>query len=283
MSLTQALNAAASGLKVTQSAMALVASNVANAQTPGYVRKTMQAETITSGDVGTSVRVGAIQRELDTYLQKQLRVENAGGAYADLRASFYDRLQQIYGDPSSDSALSSVFNTFTNSLQTLVTSPDSPAARSVVLSNAQVLTQTLNGMTSDLQALRAQAENGISDAVASANDAMAKIADLNAQLAGHNGTTAADAALADQRDAQIDQLSKLMDIRVVQGNAGEVNVFTNSGVQLVGNGAAKLAFDARGTVNATTEWDADPTKSTLGTLTLTSESGGTLDLIANNS
>src|SRR5437868_15508941 len=136
MSLTQALNAAASGLRVTQSAMALVASNVANAQTPGYVRKTMQAETITSGDVGTSVRVGAIQRELDTYLQTQLRVESAGGAYADLRASFYDRLQQIYGDPSSDNALSSVFNNFTNSVQSLVTSPDSSAARSVVLSNA---------------------------------------------------------------------------------------------------------------------------------------------------
>lgn len=283
MSLTQALNAAASGLRVTQSAMALVASNVANAQTPGYVRKTMQAETITSGDVGTSVRVGAIQRELDTYLQTQLRVESAGGAYADLRASFYDRLQQIYGDPSSDSALSSVFNNFTSSVQSLVTSPDSSAARSVVLSNAQVLAQTLNGMTTDLQALRAQAENGISDAVASANEAMAKIADLNAQLAGHSGTTAADAGLADQRDAQIDKLSQLMDIRVVQGNAGEVSIFTNSGVQLVGNGAAVLAFDAHGTVNATTQWDADPTKRSLGTLTLTSPSGGTVDLIANKS
>src|SRR5882757_6158913 len=202
MSLTQALNAAASGLKVTQSAMALVASNVANAQTPGYVRKTMQAETITSGDVGTSVRVGAIQRELDTYLQKQLRVESAGGAYADLRASFYDRLQQIYGDPSSDSALSSVFNNFANSVQTLVTSPDSAAARSVVLSSAQLLAQTLNGMTTDLQSLRSDAENGISDAVTTANDAMAKISELNTQLAGHDATNASDATLADQRDVQ---------------------------------------------------------------------------------
>jgi len=44
--------------------------------------------------------------------------------------------------------------------------------------------------------LRAQAENGISDAVASANDAMAKDCRLNAQPLRHNGTTAADAALA---------------------------------------------------------------------------------------
>src|SRR5436305_14048322 len=115
MGLTQALNTASSGLNVTQAAMSLVASNVANAQTPGYVRKTLQVATVAANDSGNSVRVGAIQRELDIYLQKQLRVESSGGAYADLRASVYDRLQQTYGPPGSDSALSSVFNNFANS------------------------------------------------------------------------------------------------------------------------------------------------------------------------
>ena len=101
MSLTQALNVAASGLRVTQSAMALVASNVANAQTPGYVRKTMQLVTSTAGD-GGSVRAGSINRELDQYLQRQFRVESAGGAYADLRSDFYQRLQgrgSVYSQP----------------------------------------------------------------------------------------------------------------------------------------------------------------------------------------
>ena len=40
MSLTQALSTALSGLTVTQTSMSLVAGNVANAQTPGYERKT---------------------------------------------------------------------------------------------------------------------------------------------------------------------------------------------------------------------------------------------------
>ena len=47
MSLTQALNSAVSGLRVTQSGLALVAANVANAETPGYVRKT-QTQVATS-------------------------------------------------------------------------------------------------------------------------------------------------------------------------------------------------------------------------------------------
>jgi flagellar hook-associated protein 1 FlgK len=41
MSLSQALAAAISGLRTNQSGLALVAANVANADTPGYVRKTV--------------------------------------------------------------------------------------------------------------------------------------------------------------------------------------------------------------------------------------------------
>lgn len=283
MSLTQALNTATSGLKVMQSAMSIVASNVANAQTPGYVRKSLQVTSISANEVGNSVRVAAVQRELDEYLQKQLRMESAGGGYADLRASFYQRLQAIYGDPSSSSSLESVFANFTNAIQTLVTSPDSAAARSMVLSSAQVLAQTLNSVTDDVQSLRADAESGIAAAVETANYAMQKIAELNGQLAGRTISNASDAALADQRDAYVDQLAELIDIRVVKSDQGDLNIFTNSGVQLVGAGASRLQFNAAGTVTATSRWDADPAQSTLGTISLVTPSGGSVDLIANKS
>jgi len=74
-----------------------------------------------------------------------------------------------------------------------------------------------------------------------------------------------------------------MDIRVVTNNLNQISVFTNSGVELVGAKASQLAFNAQGTVNATTLWDPDPTKSNLGTLTLTSPGGTSIDLIANGS
>jgi flagellar hook-associated protein 1 FlgK len=282
MSLTQALNTALSGLKATQAGMSLIASNVANAQTPGYVRKTLDVASSAAGD-GSSVRVVGINRELDKYIQSQLRTETAGGAYADLRANFYSQLQGIYGDPSSSTSLESVFGSFTSAVQSLVTSPDSTAARSLVLGNAQVLAQTLNTATTQIQTLRSSAEGGLADAVATANEAMQHIADLNAQLAGRDITTASDAALADERDSYVDQLSKLMDVRVVTNNLNQISVFTNSGVELVGAKASQLAFNAQGTVNATTLWNPDPTKSNLGTLTLTSAGGTSIDLIANGS
>jgi len=282
MSIGQSLNTSLSGLRATQAGLSLIAANVANAQTPGYVRKSMQLTTSTSGDGGT-IRVGAVNRELDLYLQRQLRVETAGGAYADLRADFYQRLQGMYGTPGSDSSLESAFNNFTVSLQSLVTSPDSTAARSLALSSAQVLAQTLNGLTSDIQALRGDAESGIADAVISANDALEKIGNLNSQLAVGGIADAADAALMDQRDNYIDQLSELMDIRIVTDDRNQVTIFTNSGMQLVGAGVVRLSFVPQGTVSAATLWDADPAKSNLGSLMLVSASGATVDLIATKS
>src|SRR5205814_9232525 len=105
MSITQALNTALSGLKATQAGMALIASNVANAQTPGYVRKTLDVTTTTAGDAGSSVRIIGVNREIDKYIPNQLRTETSGSAYADLRPSVYSQSQGIYGDPSASTAL----------------------------------------------------------------------------------------------------------------------------------------------------------------------------------
>ena len=283
MSIAQALNSSLSGLRATQAGLALVASNVANAGTEGYVRKSLQLSTSTAGGAGNGVRVTGVNRELDAYVQRQLWVETSGGSYAGLRADFYQRLQQIYGEPGSDSAIETVFNNFANAVQTLVTSPDSTAARSIVLSSAQVLAQTLNGITGDLQALRADAEGGLADAVQTANTAMQGITAINAQLTASPANDASYATLLDQRDHYVQQLSELMDIRVVAGDHNQISVFTNSGIQLVGTGSAQLSFNPQGTVTAATQWDPDPSVSTLGTLMLVSASGATMDLIATKS
>jgi flagellar hook-associated protein 1 FlgK len=282
MSLGQALATSTAGLRATQAALALTASNVANADTPGYVRKTLTQVTSSAGASGVSVRVDAINRELDQYLQRQLRTEMSGGAYADLRAQFYSRLQSVYGAPGSASSLERVYNDFTTALQALAASPEDSAARSGALSAAQILAQQLNSMSNSVQGLRSDAELGLSNATQKANNAMKAIADINRQLATSVTQDATAATLEDQRDAYIDQLSKLMDIRVVETDHNQVNVFTNSGIQLVGRDAAQFSFQPQGTMTATAQWNADPTKSTVGSLVLVSPSGGTYDLIANN-
>jgi flagellar hook-associated protein 1 FlgK len=280
MSLTQSMNTAVAGMRTTQSALSLVAANVANAETPGYIRKTLSQTTTSAGAAGVSVRSSGINRVLDQYLQRQLRVEIQGGSYADLRATFYSRLQSVYGDPASASSLETIFGKFTEAVQALSTNPADYSARNGVVNTAQVLAQHLNSMTQDIQGLRTDCEQGLSDSVARANDAMQRIAQINQQLATSHDADATTATLLDQRDYYLDQLSQLMDVRVTEGAANQISVYTSGGIQLVGAQAATLEFDGRGSMTPNTLWDADPSKRTCGSITLKSPTGASMDLIA---
>jgi flagellar hook-associated protein 1 FlgK len=280
MSLGQAMNTAVAGMRTTQTALSLVAANVANAETPGYVRKVIAQATTAAGTAGVSVRTEGINRVLDQYLQRQLRLETSGGAYADLRATFYSRLQSVYGDPGSSSSLETIFGNFTQAVQALSTNPSDYSARNGVIDTAKVLAQHLNSMTQDIQGLRTDAEQGLSDSVSRANEALQRVAQINQQLATSHSNDATTATLLDQRDYQIDVLSQLMDVRVTEGASNQISVFTSSGLQLVGTQAVTLEFDPQGMMTPSSLWDADPAKRTCGTITLKSPTGASMDLIA---
>jgi flagellar hook-associated protein 1 FlgK len=279
MSLTQALNTAVAGLQVTQAGLSVVAGNVANVQTPDYVRKTLvQIETGAGGAIG--VRVAAINRLLNQFVQTQLRTETSGGAYADAFSQLFDQLQNVYGAPGSSIGIDVLFNNFTTALQSLLASPASTSAQNNAVNAARVLAQQINTMSYGIQTLRSAAEAGIAADVGTANDALEHIARINLQVAGASPTDAAAPALMDQRDFYIEQLSKLMSIKVVQGDNNQVSVYTGNGTQLVGTSAVQLSFDTHGTLMPNAAWNANPSLRGVGTITLTAPGGSSLDLIA---
>jgi flagellar hook-associated protein 1 FlgK len=285
MSLNQALSAALAGVSITQRGLSVIAGNVANANTPGYVDESLtQGEVASTGTGGTSVDATGINRNLNTLLQNQLWTENSGGSYANTTASIYQQLQQVYGTPGSSSSFDAIYNNFTAALQSLSTSPSSYSAQAAVVSSAQAVAQNLNSMTASVQQLRTQAEAGIATDVQSANTALQQIAQINQQLEGASTSDGTTAALEDQRDQDITQLTQLMNVRVVQNSNNQVSIFTGTGQQLVsGPLASQLNFSNAGTLSATSQWSADPSQDGAGTITLVSPSGSSTDLIANRS
>jgi flagellar hook-associated protein 1 FlgK len=270
------------GLRANQASMSLVSSNVANAETPGYIRKTTNQITTNTGSTGSGVNVIGVNRELDQYIQAQLRTETSGASYASLKSDFLQQLQGIYGNPNSTGTLESAFNNLTSAVQALATSPESQSARIGVINAAQTLAGQLNSMTRGVQTLRSAAEIGIGDSVNIANNLMKQIADINNNLQpnplGGTSTDSATASLLDQRDQYITQLSQLMDIRVTTNSSNQVTVFTGSGVQLVGNEAAVLSFNAQGTVTPNTIYNPNATLSALGSIKVSYSNGGSIDL-----
>src|ERR1700722_5299593 len=283
MSLGSALATAMSGLRANQGALSIVSSNVANAQTPGYVTESINQVEVASGGTGASVSVLGVNRQLNQFVQSQLRSETSGGAYADQMANVLTQLQSVYGTPGSAGGLETAFSNFTTAVQSLSTTSGSSSSQIAAGSAAQALAQQLNATTQGIQTLRTNAEQDINISVGQANSAMTQIAQINTQLQGMSPTDPAGATLMDQRDAAIDQLSQLMDIRVSSTGNNQTTVYTSSGVELVGAQASTLSFNSQGTLSANSQWNSNPALSTAGTITCTLANGAKIDMIATNS
>jgi flagellar hook-associated protein 1 FlgK len=285
MSLSSALSTIMAGLSTNQAALSIVSSNVANSQTPGYVTRTLDQIEVagSSSDAGASVRAIGVNRQINLYLQSQLRTETSGGAYADQISNVLGQLQSLYGTPGGAGTLETGYNNFTSALQALSANSGASSARSLALTTAQSLAQELNTTTQGIQELRSNAEQDIGVSVNQANNDLAQIAKLNSQLQSLPATDNTAATLMDQRDSAVNDLSKLMDVRVVTDGANQATVYTTSGLQLVGNQASLLSFSGQGTLNASSLWNSNPALSGAGALTLTFANGASVDLIATNS
>src|SRR5229473_2885086 len=280
MSLGSALAIAMSGLRANQSALSIVSSNIANAQTPGYISEGINQVEVQTGDSGASVIVTGVNRQLDQFIQAQLRTETSGGAYADQMASVLTQLQSVYGTPGAAGSLETAYSNFTTALQSLSTTSGSSSSQISAATAAQSLVQQLNATTQGIQTLRSNAEQDLNISVGQANTAMSQIAQLNTRLQGLNPTDPAAATLMDQRDKAIDQLSQLMDIRVSSNGNNQTSIYTTNGVELVGAQASKLSFNSQGTLNANSQWNSNPAKSSAGTITCTLANGATVDTAA---
>ena len=277
MGLSLSLGNALSGLRSAQTGLDTVSRNIASAGTEGYARRTVSAvEGTPSG-----VRDGAVQRVIDSVVQRQLRRESAGGAYTATVATGLQRLDESFGAPGGVGSLDTLFNTFTSKLQTLASEPGNANARAGVVGAAQVLAGALNSLSADVQGLGGDAEARIAGAADEANAALETIDRIESNLAtAGDGNARAD--LLDERDRQLDRLSSLMDIRVSDRGDGRIAITTANGASLYDGQAAHLEFTPRGTIGPRSLANADPALSGVGQLRIVDARGGTIDLTANN-
>ncbi|MGL5114293.1 MAG: flagellar hook-associated protein FlgK [Beijerinckiaceae bacterium] len=279
MGLTSAMGSALSGLRVTQSQMEVVSQNIANIDSVGYTRRQANVVERSAQNRSTGAMVTGIQRQFDGLVQKQLRTETAGAAYTDVRARYAGQLDQMFGKPGAAGGLDGQMNTFVGSLQALSTNPSNPTARSQVLSQAQSLAGMINGLSEDVQRLRSESEIRIADGVQRVNGILARIEAASGKLSSNGNVFAGNPALLDERDGAIQELSAFMDVRVVEAQAGQLNIYTTSGVQLFGSGrAASLSFDSRAPLNANSLYNSDPLARTVGSIRVNGIGGAGIDL-----
>lgn len=279
MSLTSALNNSLSGLRFTSTATALTSANIANAGNPSYTRKVIDPVQMLAGDRISGIAVGSIRREYDAFVQQQLVKEKSNQAYSTVRSDFLSRLDQMFGTPGSAQALDTVLNTLSSSFQTLLTSPESQTARSGVINSATVAAQTLRSLSTSVQDMRLDAEQGLADATRNLNGLLDELSKVNSRLSVAFDDEAR-VGLLDQRDKLVDDVSQYVSVHATYGDDGAVQLYGASGFTLLSSTEkANLSFDARDYIGPTNRYDTDPAKRSVGTITARTSSGS-VDLIA---
>ena len=186
MGLSQALSSALAGVNATQQGLSVIAGNVANANTPGYVDESVNQVEVAAYRPGRDERRrhrrqsqsqhAAAEPVVDRNVRRFLRRHDLATLSAAADRSTARRAHR----PRS----TAIYNNFTSALQALSTSPSSYSSQAAVVSAAQSVAQNLNSMTASIQQLRTQAEEGIANDVQTANSMMQQIAQINQQLSG---------------------------------------------------------------------------------------------------
>lgn len=105
MSLNIALYNAISGLQANSRGLDVTAQNVANVNTEGYSRKTVQQQSRVIQGQGAGVEISNVSREVNEFMIRQLRdgITNLGDA--EVKEEFYTRMQEMFGTLASDSSI----------------------------------------------------------------------------------------------------------------------------------------------------------------------------------
>lgn len=255
MTLSSILNIANSGLTAAQNQLRVVSDNVANVNTPGYVRKIAEQVSRTTEGVGSGVEIARVRLATDRFLQAASLTAGADSARQGVKYELYDRIQALFGDPGGDSGFFSQVDSVFSSFAAMAESATSSPLRQEALFKIEGLFDESARIATQIQTVREDADGRIKTAVDKANDLLQQIEKLNVDISraqANNG----DASGAETNQAGlVSQLAELMDVKVSVRSNGGVSIRTSSGLLLAGQGAAKLEYRAAGSVNAESTFD----------------------------
>jgi flagellar hook-associated protein 1 FlgK len=242
--LTSVLLSGLSGLRAAQSGLGVASNNIANANTPGYVRTELTLAPRAQLGVGGGVEVSGIQRAADRFLATASYIAQAAQGAAKARSDLLSRAQANFGDPASDTSMFATLDDFWASLTEIGVDPSSTLRRVDAVGTLQSMYDEIHRIGQSLQDLINEADQRISDSIDEAQSLINRIASLNDEIR-LNKRTGADASNTENaQSALIDELSALLDVRVSPMQDGGVTVRTSGGALLVGLRAAQLSYTA---------------------------------------
>jgi len=256
---------AISGIRVNRRVLDVISQNVANASNPDFSRQRAEVTsnnplTIGTLTIGTGANVSEITRARDELLDVRFRQENQTFGRFDELNDVFSQIEGILNEPSEE-GIRGLLSDFDSAMQSLASDPENRGARRDLVGQAQNFTSVVRRINRQLQQIGGEGGGGgqnsadakIDATVEQINNTAEEIASLNVEISTTQAGGGNPNDLLDQRNALVEELSEVADIRAFRDN-GEFRVniggFTlvqgnqTNGVSLERkNGENKLIFD----------------------------------------
>ena len=244
MSLGVTLKTATSGLNAAQTALRVVSDNIANVNTPGYVRKAVNQQPLVVDGMGQGVRIESIKRITDQYLHTASLTAASDASRWNAVSSYLDNAQSLFGDPAGTGFFFNRLDRIFAAFATAADDPSSTLLRSQGLANVEDLLTEASRINDQIVSLRDTVDTRVKAGVSRANDLLVEVDLLNTDITRARVLGADSSGSENIQSQLLDELATLMNIRVAPRNGGGVDVRSLEGVLLAGDGAAKLTYNA---------------------------------------
>ena len=237
-----ALSSAKLGLLAQQLAIEVTGQNIANVETEGYSRQdvTFEANTprhaIKYGSmhqIGTGVRVAGIERAHDQFLFEQIMDEGDLSGSTEVKKDIFEQLEVLFNEGSGRS-LNDALSSFFASIHDLATNARGLPERADLVSKAEHLASTFNQTGKQLFTIQRNIDATIETEVVEINSLTTQIGKLNESIHANEPASQYKANdLRDNRDRLVKELSKKIDIQLIEESDNQISLTLKDGTALV--------------------------------------------------
>lgn len=255
MSTWAGISTALSSLRTQRVAIDVAGQNIANVNTPGYVRQRVDMT------AGIGVNVSAISRLHNGILGDRSRTESAQLQNLSIASNVVNDVEGVFPEPTTygfQEKLDALWSSFSN----VARDPNNAAARVQVLSQANAAADWLNNAATELEDITANYSSGLANLVKTVNGYAKELSELNVAVSQSVENTQAANALLDRRGYVADQLAQLVGGSYHTNDSNQLSVTLGGGTLAGPSTYATLQVASAGGVTSL-QWAGDSTTATV--------------------
>jgi flagellar hook-associated protein 1 FlgK len=258
-------------LKVAELGIQIVGNNVANANTPGYIRQELVQQSaigmkIGNFSLGYGVRATGVVQKVDSYLTERMRTAQSDMAKTNTLLESYAEFENFFSELSSED-ISTSMSEFANAFNDLTNQPGSDPLRTLVIERGKSLAGEIKDKRTQMLELSQRYGKQLTIAADEINRLTKQIGVLNTKIAETEGsidTGTQAVGLRDERLNLLQELAGYINIKTTESETGSVTVFVG-GDYLVADANARTvtAVQTSGEGRFNTEIILDDSQSAL--------------------